>query len=90
MKLSNASQPTCTSTTGDVHLVYMYMTRPDTGTLLGVLNIAIILGVCVYVCGWVLVEIVQMCMRHLDFKFCFLSICEHTNLFISSFPFFVL
>ena len=56
MKLSNASQPTCTSTSGDVHLVYMYMTCPDIGTLLGLLNIAMIcvcmcvLCVCVHVC----------------------------------------
>ena len=67
MKLSNASQPTCTSTAGEVHLVYMYITCPDTGTLLGLLNIAIIFSVCVCVvfvcvCVCVLVEIVQMSM----------------------------
>ena len=62
MKLSNANQPTCTSTSGDVHHVYMYITCPDTGTLLGLLKIAKMIGVCVCVCVCVLVEFVQMCM----------------------------
>ena len=53
VKLSNASQPTCTSTFGEVHHVYMYITLPDTGTLLGLLNIVIIFSVCV-VCVCVL------------------------------------
>ena len=86
MKLSNASQPTCTLTSGYVQRVYMYITCPDTGTLLGVLNITIMFGVCVCVCVCVLVEFVQMCMRHLDFKFCFLSIYEHTNFYLPCFP----
>ena len=46
MKLSNASH---TSTSGEVHHVYMYITCPDAGTLLSCLNIAIIC-VCVHVC----------------------------------------
>ena len=50
MTHSNASQPTCTSTSGQVHHVYMYITCPDTGALLGLLNIAIIFNVCVCVC----------------------------------------
>ena len=62
MKLSNANQPTCTSTSGDVQRVYMYITCPDTETLLGLLNIAKMIGVCVCVCVCVLVEFVQMCM----------------------------
>ena len=71
MKHSNASQPTCTSTSGDVRHVYMYITCPDIGTLLSVFNIAIfcvcfvcvcvcVLCVCVCVCMFV-----QMCMRRL-------------------------
>ena len=56
-ELSNASQPTCTSTAGEVHHVYMYITCPDSGTLLSHLNIAIIFSVCVVcvcecVCVW--------------------------------------
>ena len=74
MKLSNASQPTCTSTSGEVHHVYMYITCPDTGTLLDLLNIVLILVfvfvcvccvcvcVCVCVCMCLLIEFVQMCM----------------------------
>ena len=50
MKLSNASQPTCTSTSGEMHHVYMYIICPDTGTLLSLLNIAINLSVCVCMC----------------------------------------
>ena len=52
MKLSNASQPTCTlkKTSGDVQHVYIYIICPDTGTLLGLLNIPIMFGVCVCVC----------------------------------------
>ena len=50
VKLSNASQPKCTSTSGEVHHVYMYITWPDTGTLLGHFNIAIIFSVYVSVC----------------------------------------
>ena len=46
MTHSNASQPTCISTSRDVHHVYMYKNCPDAGTLLSPLNIA----VCVYVC----------------------------------------
>ena len=73
MKLSNASQPTCTSTSGDVHHVYMYITCPDTGTLLSHLNIAIIC-VCVIV-------FVQMCMRRLVSKFCSVNNCEQNRLY---------
>ena len=50
MKLSNANQPTCTYTSGDMQRVYMYVTCPDTGKLLGLFNIPIIFSVCVYVC----------------------------------------
>ena len=54
VKLSNACQLTSTntytSTSGEVHHVYMYITCPDTGTLLALLNIAIIYSVCVSVC----------------------------------------
>ena len=42
-----------TSTAGEVHHVYTYMTCPETGTLLSRLNIAIIfsvLSMCVCVC----------------------------------------
>ena len=60
MKLSNASQPTCTSTSGEVHHVYMYITCPDTGTLLGLLNIAIILLCVCVVCVYVIVFL-QIC-----------------------------
>ena len=49
MKLSNASQPTCTSTSGEVHDVFMYVICPDAGKLSSPLNNAIIF-VCVYVC----------------------------------------
>ena len=74
MKLSNASQPTCTSPSGEVHHVYMYITCPDIGTLLGLLCIAIILVcVCMCVCMCLLVEFLQMRMSDLDFKFCFLA-----------------
>ena len=56
MKLSNASQPTCTSTVGDVHYVYIFVTCRDVGTLLSPLNIAIVcvgVGVCnVFVFVW--------------------------------------
>ena len=71
MNLSNASQPTCTLTSGEVHHLYMYITCPDTGTLLGLLNIAIlfsvcvsmcVLCVCVCVCVCLLTEFVQICM----------------------------
>ena len=77
MKLSNASQPT-------VHVLqplgvyrYIYLTFPDAGILLSPLNIAMICVhmcicvccVCVYVCALV----VQMCIQHLVFKLCFLS-----------------
>ena len=98
MKLSNASQPTCTSSSGEVHHVYMYVTCPDTGTLLSCLNIAIIwvcvhvcvcACVCVYVCLCMLLNVivfVQMCMRRFVFTFYFLSICEHSNLYILSIP----
>ena len=61
MKLSNAGQPTCTLTSGEVHHVYMYLTCPDAGTLLSCLNIVII---CVCVCVCVLLSVivfVQMC-----------------------------
>ena len=50
MKLSDASQPPCTSTSGEVHHVYMYITCPDAGTSLGLLNIAIVFSVCICVC----------------------------------------
>ena len=50
MKLSIASQLTCISTSGEVHHVYMYITYPDAGTLLGLLNIAIIFSLCVCTC----------------------------------------
>ena len=59
-ELSNASQPTCTSTAEDVHHLYMYITCPDTGTLLDLLNIAINFNVCVCVC--VLCVCVCMCV----------------------------
>ena len=49
VKLSNANQPTCTSTSGEVHHVYTYITCPDIGTLLGLLNI---FNACVCVCVW--------------------------------------
>ena len=71
VNLSNASQPTCTcsSTSGEVHHVYIYITCPDIGTQLGLLNIAIVFSVCMFmccvcvcVCVCVLVEFVQMCM----------------------------
>ena len=62
MKLSNASQPTCTSTSGEVHHVYMYITCPDTRTLLCLLNIAIIVFcVCICVCCACVIVFVQMC-----------------------------
>ena len=63
---------------------------PDAGTLLSPSNIAIIcMRMCVCVCCvrvCVLIEFVQMCMRHLVFEFYSLSICEHSNLHLSSFP----
>ena len=59
VKLSNASQPTCTSTSGEVHHVYMYITCPDTVTLLCLLNIAIIFRVCIFV--FVCVCVVCVC-----------------------------
>ena len=76
-----ASQPTCTSTSGEVHHVYFYLTYPDAGTLLSPLNIAMICVrlcicvccvcvcgcVCVCLCVCVLVEFVQMCIRHFVF-----------------------
>ena len=37
----------CNCLSGQVHHVYMYITCPDTGTLLGLLSIAIIFSVCV-------------------------------------------
>ena len=73
--------------------MYIYLTCLDAGTLLGVLNITKMFGVCmcvlcvyVCVCVCVLVEFVQMCMRHLDFKLCYLSIYEHTDIYLPSFP----
>ena len=48
MKLSNASQSTCTSTVGDVHHVYINVTCRDVETLLSPLNIVCVsLSVCV-------------------------------------------
>ena len=44
--------------------MYMYITWPDTGTLLGLLNIAIIFSVCVSVC--VLFVCVFLCVCVLD------------------------
>ena len=79
MKLSNASQPTCTSTSGEVHRVYVYITCPDTGTPLSCLNIVIIcvcVCVCVCVCLCVLLSafvFVQMFMRRFVIFLAFVS-----------------
>ena len=62
MKLSNANQPTCTSTSGDVQRVYIYIICPDTGTLLGLLNIAKMIGVCVCVCDVCVCVCVCVCV----------------------------
>ena len=78
--------------------VYIYLTYPNAGTLLSHLNIAMIcvcmyvcvvcvccVSVCVCACVSVIV-FVQMCMRRLIFKLYFLCICEHSNLYLPSFP----
>ena len=90
MKLSNVCQPTCSSSSGDVLHVYMYITFPDAGTLLSHLNIAIMcVCVCVYVCVCVCVCMYVLCMyvcANLYVTSCFfLSICEHTDLCLPSF-----
>ena len=62
VKLSNSSQPTCTSTSGEEHHMYMYITCPDAGTPLRCLNI-VINCICVCVLLSVIVHVfVQMCM----------------------------
>ena len=94
MKLSNASQPTCTSTSGEVHRVYVYITCPDTGTPLSCLNIVIIcvcvcvcVCVCMCVCMFVCVIVCFCICANVYATFCyFLSICEHSNLYLPSFP----
>ena len=74
--------------------IYIYLTFPDAGTLLNLLNIAMIcvcmcvlcvLCVCVHMC--VCYCVVQMC---LVYKFDYLRICEHSNLYLPSFPLCVL
>ena len=90
MKLSNAGQPTCTLTSGEVHHVYMYLTCPDAGTLLSCLNIVIIcVCVCVCVCYCLLLYLCK-CVRRFVITFYFLSICEHSNLYLPSFSLCVL
>ena len=96
VKLSNASKPTVHVLQGGVHLFKLPCYRNTVESFkhcyyLCVYVCMCVLCVCVlclYVC--VLVESVQMCMRHLVFKFYFLSICEHSNLDLPSFPLCVL
>ena len=71
--------------------MYMYITCSDAGTLLSCLNNAIIcVCVIVFVCVLSVIVFVQMCMRRFVITFNFLSICEHSNLYLPSFPLCVL